>query len=106
MTHFTIREERGLSKERVIADEASPMYHARKDAPPMLLLLGDKDWPARYEENVYFKKYSEVLGNKQVHLLQVKNRDHGGIFNKMVEASDDGRKALLAFVASNGKSIK
>jgi acetyl esterase/lipase len=34
ITHFTVREERGIKDTQVIVDEMAPIFHARADAPP------------------------------------------------------------------------
>ena len=99
MTHFAVRQERGLPKDDVIADEAAPIHFARKDAPPMLLLMGDKDWPARLEENAYFAAILKTKKNETTTLLVVPDRTHGSIFGKLLEEADPGRAAFLKFVA-------
>jgi acetyl esterase/lipase len=99
MTHFTVRVERGLPKDDVIADEAAPIHFVRKDAPPMLLLMGDKDWPARLEENQYFAAMLKVKKHEHTNLIVVPNRTHGSIFGKLQDERDAGRKAVLDFVA-------
>jgi acetyl esterase/lipase len=98
MTHFTVRVERGLDKDRVIADEAAPVHFAGNDGPPMLLLMGDKDWPARLEENAYFVALRRVAGHQETHLLKVAERDHGSIFGKLKDADDPGGRAVLKFL--------
>lgn len=100
MTHFTVREERGLPKDDVIADEAAPVHFVRKDAPPMLLLMGDKDWPARLEENQYFAALLKVKKHEHTTLIVVPDRTHGTIFRKLLDEDDKGRAALLKFVAA------
>lgn len=100
MTHFTVRVERGLDKNKVIADEAGPVHFAGKDTPPMLLLMGDQDWPARLEENAYFAALCRVAGNNGVHLLTVKDRNHGTIFSSLRDPHDAGAKAVLKFIAA------
>jgi acetyl esterase/lipase len=99
MTHFTVREERGLPKDDVIADEAAPIHFVRKDAPPMLLLMGDKDWPARLEENQYFAALLKVKKHEHTTLIVVPDRTHGTIFGKLQEDGDAGRTAVLKFIA-------
>jgi acetyl esterase/lipase len=99
MTHFTVRQERGLPKDDVIADEAAPIHFARKDAPPMLLLMGDKVWPARLEENAYFAAILKTKKNRTTSLVIVPDRTHGSIFAKLLEEGDAGRAAFLNFVA-------
>jgi len=98
MTHFTVREERGLPKDDVIADEAAPIHFVRKDVPPMLLLMGDKDWPARLEENQYFAALLKVKKHEQTTLIVVPDRTHGSIFGKLQDENDAGRAAILKFV--------
>ena len=43
ITHFTIRQERGLRRETPVIDEYAPLYHVRPDAPPVLLITGDRE---------------------------------------------------------------
>lgn len=99
MTHFTVREERGLPKDDVIADAAAPIHFVREDAPPMLLLMGDKDWPARLEENQYFAALFKVKKHEHTTLIVVPDRTHGTIFGKLHEDGDIGRAAVLKFIA-------
>lgn len=35
ITHFTIRTERGIENKRPVIDDLVPLYHVRKDAPPL-----------------------------------------------------------------------
>ncbi|MFK7922730.1 MAG: alpha/beta hydrolase, partial [Bacteroidia bacterium] len=43
ITHFTVREERGIKGTQPILDELAPLYHVRADAPPLLLITGDRE---------------------------------------------------------------
>lgn len=54
LTHFTVRKEKGLEAETITADAAAPIYFTRKETPPIFIMMGDHDWPARWEENLYF----------------------------------------------------
>lgn len=106
MTHFTVREERGQEKNRVVVDEAAPVFHVRKDAPPMLLVLGDRDRPARWEENLYFAALCRAAGHERVFILQGSERDHGGIFRKMALPEDAGGKAVMRFIKTGGAGFQ
>lgn len=66
ITHFTIRSERGILGEQPIVDEFAPLYYVRKDAPPMLLITGDRELEmlGRYEENAYFYRMMKVVGHE------------------------------------------
>ena len=81
ITHFTIREERGIAGTKPVIDELAPLYHIRKDAPPMLLVTGDreKEMLGRYEENTYFWRMMKVVGHKDCELLELDGYDHGNM---------------------------
>jgi len=95
MTHYTVREERGISKETIVADEAAPVHYCRKDTPPMLVLAGDHDMAARSEENEYLVAVLKGAGNKRVTFRQIPDRTHGSIANKIVNPGDPVRMAIL-----------
>lgn len=81
ITHFTIRAERGIPDTRPVIDEFAPLYHVRKDAPPFLLLTGDRDQEmlGRFEETAYFWRMLQVAGHHDVQLVEIKHRDHNGM---------------------------
>lgn len=98
MTHFTVRTERGLGKNNLTADEAAPIFHVRAETPPMLLIMGDHDWPARAEENQYFVAAMKVAGNQRVTYRQFADRTHGTIASKLVEPGDPAGEAVRGFL--------
>jgi acetyl esterase/lipase len=81
ITHFTIRNERGIKGTQPIIDEYSPLYHVRKDAPPMLLITGDreKELLGRYEENAYLWRMMKLAGHTKTRLYELDGFDHGGM---------------------------
>jgi len=99
MTHYTVREERGLPKQRIMADEAAPIFHVAKQTPPMLVVMGDRDMPGRLEENLYFVSALKIAGNTGVQFMKAENRDHGGVGNKIANADDPTRFAILEFIS-------
>ena len=101
MTHYTVREERGIAKETIIADEAAPVFYCRKDTPPMLVLAGDHDMAARSEENEYLVAVMKGAGNKRVTFRQIPDRTHGSIANNIVKSGDPVRQAILDFIAAH-----
>ncbi|HYG34522.1 MAG TPA: alpha/beta hydrolase [Clostridia bacterium] len=100
MTHYTIREERGLNKNVIIADEAAPIHHVRKDAPAMLVLYAEHDMAARVEENQYFVAALKAAGHTQVLQKLVPNRDHGSIAGNIPQPGDPVAAAILEFIAN------
>lgn len=81
-THYTIRQERGLSKAIPLIDAFSPMQHLRKDTPPIYLITGDRELEltSRYEENAYLAAVLKGVGNENVYLYELQGFDHGNMY--------------------------
>src|SRR3954469_4178941 len=81
ITHYTIRQERGIKETQPIIDEYAPLYHVRADAPPMLLITGDRELEllGRYEENAYLARMMKLAGHKRTTLYELQGFDHGGM---------------------------
>ncbi|MFB2119371.1 alpha/beta hydrolase [Parapedobacter sp. 2B3] len=81
ITHMTVRAERGIKDTQPIVDEYAPLYHVRKDAPPLVLITGDREMEmlGRYEENAYFYRMMKFVGHNDVHLYELDGFDHGAM---------------------------
>jgi len=81
ITHFTVREERGTKGVQPVIDELAPLFHVRKDAPPLLLVTGDPELEllGRYEENAYFWRMLRVSGHPDVELRALQGLDHAAV---------------------------
>ena len=81
ITHFTIRKEKGFPGYKPLIDEFAPIYFVRADAPPMLLITGDRELEllGRYEENAYMFRMMKLAGHKQTTLYELQGFDHGGM---------------------------
>ncbi len=79
ITHFTVREERGISGKQPIVDKFAPLYHVRADAPPLILITGDREQEmlGRYEENAYMMRMMRVAGHKQTEIYEIGGHNHG-----------------------------
>ena len=79
ITHFTIRKERGIAETTPVVDEFAPLYYVRADAPPLLLITGDREMEmlGRYEENAYLMRMMKVAGHKETRLLELQGYGHG-----------------------------
>jgi acetyl esterase/lipase len=79
VTHFTIRDEHGIEETQPIIDDLAPLFHVRKNAPPILLVTGDreKELMGRYEECAYFWRMMKLTGHKQTTLHELDGFDHG-----------------------------
>lgn len=87
ITHFTIRTERGIDGKQPIIDKYAPLFHVRADAPPLILITGDREREmlGRYEENAYFWRMMKVAGHKQTKLYELDSFDHGGMASPALE---------------------
>lgn len=79
ITHFTIRKERGIPGTQPVVDDLAPLFHVRKDAPPILLVTGDRDMEllGRYEETAYLWRMLKEVGHEKVELFELEGYDHG-----------------------------
>ncbi len=81
ITHFTVRHERGIKNTQPVIDEYAPLYHVRADAPPMLLITGDREMEllGRYEENAYLLRMMKLAGHTRTTLYELEGFDHGNM---------------------------
>jgi len=81
ITHFTIRQEKGISDKQPIIDEYAPLFYVRQDLPPLLLITADREleYLGRYEENAYLMRMMKVAGHKETTLYELDGYDHGGM---------------------------
>ena len=81
ITHFTVRQEMGIKDIQPTIDKYAPLYHVRADAPPMLLITGDREMEllGRYEENAYLNRMMKLAGHKSTRLYELQGFDHGGM---------------------------
>jgi len=79
ITHFTVRAERGIDGKRPIIDEMAPLFHVRKDSPPLLLVTGDRklEMLGRYEENAYLWRMMQVVGHSDTTIMELDGYNHG-----------------------------
>ncbi|WP_117885466.1 alpha/beta hydrolase [Aureibaculum luteum] len=79
ITHFTVRKERGISGEQPFIDEMAPLFYVRADAPPLLIITGDRELEmlGRYEENAYMMRMMKVAGHKHVRIYELDGSNHG-----------------------------
>lgn len=81
ITHYTIRAERGIKETQPVIDEYAPLFHVRPDAPPVMLITGDREMElyGRYEENAYMNRMMKLAGHKKTTLYELDGFDHGGM---------------------------
>lgn len=78
ITHFTVREERGIPGTQPVVDELAPLYHVRADAPPLLLITGDRELEllGRYEENAFMMRMMKIAGHPNTRIYELDGYGH------------------------------
>lgn len=79
ITHFTARKEKNIPETQPVVDQLAPLYHVRPDAPPLLLITGDRELEmlGRYEENAYLARMMKIAGHKATQLYELDGYGHG-----------------------------
>ncbi|MGB5263596.1 MAG: alpha/beta hydrolase [Lutimonas sp.] len=79
ITHYNVRKESGIPGEQPIIDDMAPLFHVRADAPPLLIITGDRELEmlGRYEENAYMMRMMKVAGHEQVRIYELDGSNHG-----------------------------
>ncbi len=79
ITHFEVRRENGIPEKQPTIDAFAPLYHVRADAPPLLLITGDRELEmlGRYEENAYMARMMKLVGHTQTKLYELDGYGHG-----------------------------
>jgi len=87
ITHFTVRKEMGIEGTQPIIDKYAPLYFVRSDAPPLVLITGDRELEmlGRYEENAYMYRMMKVAGHQHTKLYELDAFDHGGMVSPSLE---------------------
>lgn len=79
ITHFALRKAMGISELQPVIDRYAPMYHIRKDAPPYIIITGDREIEllGRYEESAYLWRLLKLIGHPDVRIYEIDGHDHG-----------------------------
>ena len=81
ITHFETRRQMGMSPLQPLIDRTAPLFHVRKDCPPILILSGDRELElyGRYEETAYFYRLLKLVEHPDVTLYELDGYDHGNM---------------------------
>ncbi len=100
ITHFRIRDEKGIPGTQPIIDEYAPLFHVRADAPPLVLVTGDRELEllGRYEENAYMARMMKLNGHNKTFLYELQGFNH--------EMEEPGSFIILEFIYNKILEIK
>ena len=85
-----------------IVKKASPLSHVRKDAPPMLIMVADREDPDRIEQNKDLYDALVEVGHPDVEFLVLTDRTHTTIAPNVVNEDDETFEAMMAFLEEHG----
>ncbi len=82
ITHFTVRKEMGIKGTQAVVDKYAPLFHVRNDAPPMLLVTGNRELEllGRHEENAYFYRMMKVVEHPDIELMELDGYGHDMVY--------------------------
>ena len=81
ISHFAYRDMKGIGNLQPTIDEYAPLFHVRKDAPPLVLITGDRNIElfGRYEENAYMWRMMKLTGHAETYLYEIDGHGHGSM---------------------------
>lgn len=81
ISHFSYRKMHDIPNLQPTIDKYAPLYHVRPDAPPIILITGDRELElfGRYEENAYLWRMLKLVGHPYVKLYEIGGHNHGGM---------------------------
>lgn len=79
ITHYNIRKQHGIGPLQATIDEYAPLTYVRKDAPPIVIISGDRELElyGRYEEQAYFWRMLRLTGHPDATLYEMQGFNHG-----------------------------
>lgn len=78
ITHFAKRKAEGVGSLDARIDETAPIYHLRPDAPPYIIICGDRNLElyGRYEENAFLWRLLSLKGHPDTEIYELDGHNH------------------------------
>jgi len=98
ITHYNIRKQQNIGPLQATIDQYAPLTYVRPDAPPMVIISGDRDLElyGRYEEQAYFWRMLKLTGHPDVTLYEMQGYDHGSMPQPAYKILKDHIRRLTA----------
>ena len=98
ISHFAYRKTLGMGELQPSIDPYAPLYHIRPDAPPIVIVSGDREMElyGRYEETAYFWRMLKLVGHPDVHIYELQGYNHGNMADPAVQILKDHVKRILS----------
>lgn len=103
ISHFAYREMKGIGNLQPLIDEYAPLFHVRKDAPPLMLITGDRNIElfGRYEENAYMWRMMKLTGHAETCLYEIDGHGHGSMVEPAYHILEYHIKKILGMPVSD-----
>jgi arylformamidase len=92
-----VATEKTFGRDRAVLEKASPLAHARADAPPFLLFTAQNDFPGFIRDAKQFHDMLKKAGHRRVERWIVAERDHFSVL-QLGERDNEARLLLLDFL--------
>lgn len=81
VTHYNVRKLQGVGPLQATIDEYAPLTFVRPDAPPMIIVSGDRELElyGRYEEQAYMWRMMKLVGHQECYIYEMQGFDHGAM---------------------------
>jgi acetyl esterase/lipase len=86
-----------FARDADIMKDASPVQHITKDLPPVLLIVGERDFPMLEGDAKAFAEKAKAVEAKTT-LYVVKERDHLGVVKSLLEDKSPVTEQVLEFL--------
>jgi acetyl esterase/lipase len=86
-----------FNRDATIMRAASPLNHMTKNLPPVLLIVGDRDFPMLEGDAKAFVEKA-TAEKARASMMAAKNRDHMGVVRALLEDKSDVLESVLRFL--------
>lgn len=97
ISHFAYRKSLGMSELQPSIDPYAPLFHIRKDAPPIIIVSGDRNMElyGRYEETAYFWRMLKLVGHEETYIYELQGYGHGNMAEPACQILKDHIKRII-----------
>lgn len=97
LSHYNYRKTLGMTPYQPLIDEYAPLAHVRADAPPIVIISGDRELElyGRYEETAYFWRLLKMVGHPDATLYELQGFGHGNMADPAVQILKDHVRRIL-----------
>lgn len=97
LTHYSHRQTLGMTPYQPMIDEYAPLAHVRADAPPIVIISGDRNLElyGRYEETAYFWRLFQMVGHPDATIYELQGFSHGNMADPAVQILRDNIRRIL-----------